>query len=42
MNRRQLLSMFGSLVLARPFFAIAASNSGAASTMALLNKSNYA
>jgi hypothetical protein len=31
MNRRQLLSMFGSLVLARPFFAIAASNSGAAS-----------
>jgi peptide-methionine (R)-S-oxide reductase len=36
MNRRQLLSLFGSLFLARPFVAIAASNSSKASRIEAL------
>jgi peptide-methionine (R)-S-oxide reductase len=40
MNRRQLFSLFGSLVLARPFFAIAASNSGTASPIESLRLSD--
>lgn len=40
MNRRQLLSMFGGLVFARPFFAIAASDSSATSRIAPLRLSD--